>query len=285
MSAGNDDKLRIPIEIQTEDLKELQEVIQNISEAESDLRSIKPRKGAGTGDFASRNAIGSQQSVGFGAFATVTENKPTAIRDKTSRAAFQREREFDKVRDRIEQIEENQSNTAGILSQFGNILGFSGIGANLNQGAKGAAASKGAMPRAASAVGAGAGALTGAKTLAAGGAGGVFGRLMGVAGKAFLPAAVAIMVFEMIQSIISEMFKPGGLFDRRFKRIIQNEIAQSADLEEKQRIAQGLQVVRVATQPGIRGQTGQVTSNLNRVINNDVGIYGMDLHMKGKGLT
>ncbi len=101
MSAvSGDDKLRIPIEIDTSDLKELNETLNNISKAESDLRAL-PRRGRGT-DETSRSALGTSRgetpfSGGIFEQTRTGPATPTPVRDKTSSAAFQRENEFNKL--------------------------------------------------------------------------------------------------------------------------------------------------------------------------------------------
>ena len=66
--------------------------------------------------------------------------------------------------------------------------------------------------------------------------------------------------------------KPGGPLDRRFKRVIGDEIAATADLQFKEEVNQGFKVIRISTQPGLRGEAG-VTSNLQkRTVMYDLGI-------------
>ena len=66
-STGSDDALRIPIEIKTEDSAEIQQMIAELAEAESDIRSVTPRRGRGRGDSSSRSAFtpSSEESGGI----------------------------------------------------------------------------------------------------------------------------------------------------------------------------------------------------------------------------
>jgi hypothetical protein len=280
--SGNDDALRIPIEIKTEDSKEIRQLINDLADAENDLRGIKPRRGKGTGDATSRSPFQLPEEFGEGIFSGgITQNTPEKIagKDKTSRQAIQRESEFSKLRDRVNNVEESASNTGAIVGGIGEILGISGLSAkltNLKGGVGGKFAASGAVANL------GKSAVSSGAAIAAGGVTGVIGRVTSFAGKAFLPAAAAIAIFEITSLIVQEMFKPGGLMDRRFKRVINNEIAASAELEEKTAIGQGFKVIQFTTHPSVRGEAG-VISSLQRVITNQ-GVYNRDLQLRGKGV-
>ena len=97
-------------------------------------------------------------------------------------------------------------------------------------------------------------------------------RIQGIAGKAFIPLAIITTVVETVNMVLQEALKPGGPLDRRFKRVISEEVAGTISLEEKEEINQGFKVVRISTQPGLRGEAG-VSSNLqSRTTIYDLGI-------------
>ena len=272
----SDDSLKIPIEIKTEDLDEIRKLINDISEAESDLHTLKPRRGRGTGDFSSRSAYANGPTNTFGVFGSLDTQRdvtPLQGRDKTSKAPLQRENQFKKLQ---EQVEENKSNTASIAQGLGQAFGLGSFGkSNMFKGeALGA--------KIASGLGAGNSGIIAGANLAKGGASGILGKLTGVAGKAFLPIAVIMTIISTAQLVVSEMFKPGGEFDRRYRRVISNEIAGSLEQEKKQAIKQGSKVVRVETIAGVRGERG-LNSSLSNLISNN-GIYLNDLHSKSRGL-
>jgi len=232
MSSDNRDALHIPIEIKTSDSEEIQSLINDLAAAESDIRSIRPRRGRGTGDTSSRSAFASPEEEGTGIFGGMTgEATPTAIRDRTSKSPFQRENEFSKLKDRVDQQEQRISTSFQQKTQQGIGLATQGIGY--------------------------------AQALGGVGAGGVMAKIQGIAGKAFIPISVIMTVMEIASTILNEALKPGGPLDRRFKRIIADEIAATADLEFKEQVNQGFKVIRISTQPSLSGDAG-VTSNLQK---------------------
>ena len=230
MSSDNRDALHIPIEIKTSDSEEIQALINDLAAAESDIRSIRPRRGRGTGDTSSRSAFASPEEEGTGIFGGMTgEATPTAIRDRTSKSPFQRENEFSKLKDRVDQQEQRMG--MGQQAQQGLGIATQGIGFAQMLG--------GSQP------------------------GRLLGTIQGIAGKAFIPISVIMTVMEIASTVLNEALKPGGPLDRRFKRIIGDEIAATADLEFKEQVNQGFKVIRISTQPGLSGDAG-VTSNLQK---------------------
>jgi hypothetical protein len=236
-STGSDDALRIPIEIKTEDSAEIQQMIAELAEAESDIRSVTPRRGRGTGDTSSRSAFTPSSEESGGIFGSMGgEAMPTQGRDKKSRTPFQRENEFSKLKDQVQQQEQKL-----------------GVAQKAQQGLGGLAQG-----------------MDYARIL--GNKSGIIGKLGSMAGRAVIPIAVAMQIIGMIHSVIQEALKPGGPLDRRFKRIIGDEIAATADLNFKEEVNQGFKVIRISTQPGLRGEAG-VSSNLQRkTVMYDLGI-------------
>tara|TARA_R110001583_G_scaffold187237_3_gene348374 strand:- start:4146 stop:4889 length:744 start_codon:yes stop_codon:yes gene_type:complete len=227
MSSDSGDALHIPIEIKTDDSVEIQQLINDLAAAESDIRSIKPRRGRGTGDTSSRSAFTSQDEEGSGIFGGMGgEALPSKGRDRTSKSPFQRENEFSKLKDQVQQQEQR----IGLGQQAQQGIGMATQGVGFAQ-------------------------------LIGSGGGAKLGAIAGIASKAFLPLAIVTSIMELAKNILQEFLKPGGPLDRRFKRVISEEIAGTISLEEKEEINQGFKVVRISTQPNIRGEAG-VSSNL-----------------------
>lgn len=240
MSAEGD-SLKIPIEIKTEDLDEIRELINDISQAENDLRSLKatPRKGRGSGDTESRSAFTSPEPRDEGIFggARTGEALPTKGRDTKSATPFQRESEFAKLKNQVNEVEQRQGGPFDAVQ--------SGLG--------------------------GATQAVGFAQLLGGGAGGILGGVAGAASKAFLPLAVITTIISVVKGVLDQALAPGGPLDRRFKRVIGTEIANANSLETKQALNQGMKVIRTQVYPGLRGEAG-TSSSLRNKPNYDLGI-------------
>lgn len=76
-----------------------------------------------------------------------------------------------------------------------------------------------------------------------------------------LIVGIALLIFEMIQFIIAELMKPGRWLDRRFRRIVQQEVLLFTEAQLQQELRQGFKEVRVTTMEGLRGGSGQVGGN------------------------
>jgi len=247
----SDDKLRIPIEIKTEDVKEIQQLIQDITEAESDLRQVLPKKGRGTSDVTSRSAFARAQPFDerggiFGGLRR-EEATPEMMRDKTSSQPFQRQKSWDQLQDRIDTLEQSNNTTIGVVSQVANTIGLGSLVTpmlNIKKGegmvnvASGLVAGKSAVSMAGGKVG---------KLGALGNLTGIIGKLGGVGFAVSIAIEVASMVVDFLQ-------QPGGLLDVRFKRNINKELAQATDREEKAQIRQGIRLIHVSPYPTFRGQ-------------------------------
>ena len=240
----NSDPIKLPLEYTTEAEQTVQDILQQTIEAQENIRELEakkqtlPKRGRGTGDTTSASAFAREddKSEFGGIFATATEDIGLRGRDKTSKQPLQKENEFTKLRDQVQGMEQKMSmgeQVQGGLGQLSGAVGMAGL---------------------------------------AGGAGGVLGKLGSMATKAFIPLAIVTTIVEVAVSIFQEMLKPGGPLDRRFKRVIGDEIAATTSLQEKEEINQGFKVIRISTQPGLRGEAG-VTSNLQkRTVMYDLGI-------------
>ena len=116
-----DDAVRVPIEIKTEDLSELQQLIQQLTEAEEASRTARasgaalPSKGAaGPQTFGGQaKRTGSEGAAGEsagGIFAGMRDKAalPTTFRDRSGKHATQRENRFDALEDQVKDMAEEQ---------------------------------------------------------------------------------------------------------------------------------------------------------------------------------
>ena len=78
--------------------------------------------------------------------------------------------------------------------------------------------------------------------------------------------AFALIIFEAVKWIISELLKPGRFLDLRFKRDINKEIIAFRRREDQQKLKQGFSNIIITTQPRLRPTSGaQITNTLNIV--------------------
>ena len=248
MSSNTGEALHIPIEIKTDDLEEIRELLNQLDNAQGDIRSITPRRGRGTGDVTSRSAFASQDDIGSGIFGGMTgEATPTAIRDKTSRTPFQRENEFSKLKEQVQQQE--QRITAGQQVQQG--LGM------FNQAADYASTLTRFSPN------------------------NIIAQTIGsVAGKAVVPIAIISTIAGLVQQALDFAFSPGGPFDVRFKRVLKTEMASTMSREEKAQIAQGIKIVRMTSYAGYRGVASSVNGEGAK---SGIPVYDINLELGAKG--
>lgn len=282
MSATGDDKLHIPIEIKTDDLKELQAVINDISKAESDLRAL-PRRGKGKGDVSSRSAFTGERETPFsgGIFEQSRETALPQGKDKTSRQAIQKDNAFRDLRDRVDNIEEGTSKIQGAVVGMAQNLGFAGILTNFGNDPKGK--KPGALP-----IGftqrtqAGVNAASGALNFARGGIGGMAGMLGSIATKAILPVAIATTIYELVTSVLQELFRPGGFLDRRYRQVIDDEVASLTSRQEKAELQQGIRILRITPVAGFRGpSTARLAAAYDR--NQQVWLNDFNMESRSKG--
>lgn len=100
------------------------------------------------------------------------------------------------------------------------------------------------------------------------------------------PYIAPILVAKgLLDTIIGELTKPGGLFDRRFKLNIQNQVVESANRQQLQLIRAGLTEVRVTTTTPLVGQRGLVSNNLNLFQRGGKPVYDLNLENYAKGGT
>jgi len=247
LSSKEGDALKIPIEIKSDDLDEIRQLINDLAQAESDLRSLKasPRKGKGKGDDTSRSAFAEPEEKTGGMFGGQADkalpDKPG--KDKTSKTPVQRENEFAKLRN---QVNEQEARIGG------------GVGTAI-QGGLGLATQ-----------GAGVGAILGK-----GGAKSALSSITSISSKAFLPLAIITTIIGLAENVLKDLLRDGGIMDRRFRRNARGESSNLSSLAEKAEFVQGERIIRVTTIGGQRGTQSQQRSNLD-YIRNGVDVY--DIH-------
>ena len=169
-----------------------------------------------------------------GIFGVRTDVK-TSVRDKTSKAPFQRQNEFKKLKDEVRKQKELQDawkngNVAKIQSfssnQFGNVRQ---VAVNPFQFIFGTVA-----------------------------------RKLGKLGRAGLFVGIGLIIAEIVKFVINEQLKPGRLLDRRFRFLADKQILINTNRREQQELRQRFKTVIVTTMPGLRGLNvqGQVSGNL-----------------------
>ena len=230
MSSDSGDALHIPIEIKTDDAAEIQELINSLAEAESDIRSIGPRRGRGTGDTSSRSAFTNQamKKVMVYLVEWVEKHYRQKVETEHPNLHSKERTNLAKLKNQVEQQEQR----IGMAQQAQQGIGMATQGIGF------------------------ASMLGGPDKI------GVLGKLGGMASKAFLPLAIITSVIEIVSGVLKDALAPGGPLDRRFKRVVSEEIAGTMSLTKKEEINQGFKVVRISTQPGLRGEAG-VGSNLD----------------------
>jgi len=247
MSSAETDRIEIPIEISTKDKQELEKIKREIEEIEKKTKKIK--------DESSRQATPTLEGeTRGGIFGGKEASKTSGFRDKASAAPIQRENEFKKLKDSLKVTQQAQGQQTAMLN---NIFGGKFVGG-------------GAQSKLSS--------ISGIATQASGGGTGLITGFLGRMLPFMVPALIA---FGLVDTIAKELFRDGGLFDRRFRRNIQDEIASATERTLKALIRQGIRVIRVTPFRGFRG--GGTTVNLVSA-REGTPQYGQDFERLGKGI-
>ena len=307
-----DDAVRIPIEIKSEDMAELQQLLQQLTEAEEAARTSRasggalPSKGAagpqtfgGQAKRSGREGAAGEGPGGIFAGVRDMDAMPTSFRDRTGRQAMQRESPFKALQDQVKkQADEQMENTIGLMDQIMQmgmgyvpfIGGAKAMGAiqkhgisRLKQHMMNRGANNFQLPAggSSSAVIAGS-AATG---LASGGRlGGVLSLIRNTSMKIPGGAAIAAIVTAVMLSktYIDWTHSPGGPNDLRYRRVIATEMDPLFERKEKQEINMGIRTVRISGSPATRGET-QIRSTLEQV-KRGVPVYNGEFEAYAKGL-
>lgn len=90
----------------------------------------------------------------------------------------------------------------------------------------------------------------------------IIGAFMKKFVKAGIAIGIGLLIWEMINWAIDEAFKAGRIWDRRFRRVAQQEILSFYTRKTQEELRQGFKSIRVTTMAGLRGGRGQVSGNL-----------------------
>jgi len=305
-----DDAVRIPIEIKSEDMAELQQLLQQLTEAEEAARTARasgaalPSKGAagpqtfgGQAKRSGREGAAGEGPGGIFAGVRDMDAMPTSFRDRTGRQAMQRESPFKALQDQVKnQADEQMENTIGLMDQMmqmgmgyvpfiggAKIMGavqkhgINKLKQHMQQNAAGGPPQGGFLGGAAA--GAALPVATGGKAFK------VLGMVRKVTmGKGLIGAAVAGIVTAIMLSktYIEWMQAPGGPNDLRYRRVIATEMDPLFERKEKQEINMGIRTVRISGSPATRGET-QIRSTLEQV-KRGVPVYNGEFEAYAKGL-
>ena len=90
-------------------------------------------------------------------------------------------------------------------------------------------------------------------------------KIFGKFAKGVGVIALAVIIFEAVKFIISELLKPGRFLDRRFKRDITKEIIAFRKREDQQKLKQGFSQIIITSMAGLRGGQGQTYNTFDHV--------------------
>ena len=301
MSARDDGAIRVPIEIKTEDIAEIQDLIQKLSEAEGDITRIKS---TGITSGSSPQTFGGQARRAGGQNVTTEgrggifdkqdedDSLPMSFRDRTGRQAMQRGNRFKELENKVNQIEEE--NMAAMGSMLDQVIGMgSAYLPFVGGGAIAGAAKKHMMNKYHQKAQQAqqqyhlAGGVGPAKPKPAfgGRVAGMLSRVGAIAGAAGpIGAAVGVVVGGIMatKAFMDWMQGPGGFWDIRYKRHISKEMDPFLERREKQEINIGLRTVRVTSSPAVRGNS-QVFST-QEAVKKGIPIYNGEFEAFSKGL-
>ena len=289
-----DDALRIPIEIKTDDLNEIKDLINEITEAESDLTRIKGGRQSQSFAGQSRAASGIKTTTegrgGIFESSMEQDTMPMNLRDRSSKQAHTRENAFNALQDQVNDMQQQAGeDAASIMDQAMGMAGsyapfhlynkFGGpiqnkirnpIKQNVGSTSFAASGGNGSRP----------------KIPAAG------GRIAGIMAKVAPVLAMAGPIGAVVGAAISAVFLtkaitdwlqgPGGFWDIRYKRKIGQEMDPFLERKTKQEINIGLRTIRVTSSPAIRS-ANQVFST-QQAVKKGIPIYNGEFESYSKGL-
>ena len=91
----------------------------------------------------------------------------------------------------------------------------------------------------------------------------IFGTVLKKFAKGAGILALALVIQAAVKMVLDGLLRPGGIWDRRFRRLIQSEILAFQSREFKHMLRQGFRSVIVTSSPGLRitpgGPTGTVS--------------------------
>ena len=245
--SSREDIIEVPIEIRISDLAELNKLIQQLEEAKGKVdtartsRRTMPSGGSGAPIQRDDDSV---LSI-FGGGNVDRDVLPLKTRDTKSKQAVTRGDSFQDLQKKVESLQQTNNSLIPFITQVGSTFGFTlppfvSAGINLARNVKSTATSKAPI-------------IMPTTTF-----GGKFAKLGINLGKTipFIGAGFVLYDFLIneLPSIINEqLYGAGKRMDRRFKRVLENEVASGTDRETKAQIAQGYRSVITTSFDGARG--------------------------------
>lgn len=249
---ASSDAIRIDVEVTTQSMKEIQDILKEIRAGEERLQRIKtettterlrgrtgkiPESGGGPSDISPRVEI--ERGGIFGGQAGA-ETLPEKGRISTFKEPIQRENRFKQLETQVEEQRNVLSQLAGV---GGTAIGLVG-------------------------------------SLKSGPIGFIEKIFKNPIGKAAIAVAVAQALIGQIADILQS---PGNIFDRRYRRIIKDEATGLFSRADQAQLRQGFRTIRVTTRPGLRGGQNQVFSN-QEALRRGIPLYDLEFEAYSKGL-
>jgi hypothetical protein len=91
----------------------------------------------------------------------------------------------------------------------------------------------------------------------------IMGTFMRKFAKGAGVVALIAIIGEAVKTIVLELFKPGRMFDIRFKRDIRNEVVAFQSRQDQQNVKQGFSSVIITSMAGQRGSYNQAMQSTN----------------------
>tara|TARA_R110000764_G_scaffold31537_2_gene72084 strand:+ start:73 stop:942 length:870 start_codon:yes stop_codon:yes gene_type:complete len=283
-----DDALHIPIEIKTDDLNEIKDLINEITQAESDLTRIKGGSQSQSFSGQSRAASGMKTTTegrgGIFESSMQQDTVPMNLRDRSSKQPHTRENAFNALQDQVNDMQQQAGeDAASMIDQAMGMAGsyapfhiYNKIGGPIQNKIRNQIKQNfgTATP------------IGQTKLPATGGRiGGIMARLapvLAMAGPIGAVVGAAISAVFVTKAITDWLQGPGGFWDIRYKRKIGQEMDPFLERKSKQEINIGLRTIRVTSSPAIRS-ANQVFST-QQAVKKGIPIYNGEFESYSKGL-
>lgn len=243
-----DDVVQIDIEVSTHSEKEINDLLNKIDRGEQKLSTIKEKKRR----VQSLRGGGAPADIGFG---QEEEDRGGIFGGQIEGEALPGGKPRDTKSKEAVQTENQFKETQKRVSNIEKVMG---LGQNVGTGLSFLTA-KGGDP---------------VQT--------VFTALSKIPG--FIQVVAGILIAKgIVEFIIEELFRDGGIFDRRFVRKLEKEVTNLTTRKEKAQINAGMRAIISTTQQGLRGGQYQFTNSQSFA--NRGGVYTRDLESIAKGVT
>jgi len=279
--SAREDVIEIPIEIKTTDLEELQRLVQQLTEAKNEVEEAKRKIRAGRKTKTPTGGVGAPFSSEEEPISIFREGRddaetlPTKFKDVSSKQPVQRETSFQELANRMREMESHHAEVVSVMAQIASAAGINlPVMANMVRAIKGGKSvikGGGKLAAGVSPVNAAQGAKLG-----------LVARLTAAAGPIGAMVAGGVTIIQTIDWYINNvLLVAGGPWDKRFRRVIKEEIAAETSRSEKSAINQGFKTIIATSIPRLRGSVG-VKSSLEAVRKGE-SLYNADTEFQVKG--